>query len=163
MVEGLLLGGIAGAVGVVAMDAVGWFLYRREDAAALEQERAARASGLDTAHAAANKMANAVGVNLSPPQPHPLGIAVHYSLGVIPGALFGLLLMLNGLEWLAAGYGLFYGFILYVFQDQLMAPLLGLASGPTKYPWQAHARGLITHLILGVVTYLAFITLGKLV
>ncbi len=30
--------------------------------------------------------------------------------------------------------------------------LRGLASGPTAYPWQAHARGLVAHLVLGATT-----------
>ena len=33
-----------------------------------------------------------------------------------------------------------------------MAPLLGIAGSPGEYPWEAHARGLVTHVTLGVVT-----------
>jgi hypothetical protein len=36
--------------------------------------------------------------------------------------------------------------------DEGVVPALGLGGGPAEYPWQAHARGLATHLILGAVT-----------
>jgi hypothetical protein len=37
--------------------------------------------------------------------------------------------------------------------DEGVVPALGLAGGPTEYPWQAHARGLVGHLVLGAVTH----------
>ena len=36
--------------------------------------------------------------------------------------------------------------------DETAAPLTGIASGPGRYPWQAHARGLVAHLVLGITT-----------
>ncbi len=102
------------------------------------------------AHVAANKMARAVGTELSSKQPHPAGIAVHYALGIIPGALYGPLR--HRVTGLRVGRGLVYGFGLFLVNDELLNPLLGLASGPTAYPWQAHARGLVSHLVLGVAT-----------
>ena len=86
----------------------------------------------------------------SPPQPHPAGIAVHYALGVLPGALYAPLR--RRLGGLGAGRGLLYGLGLFLVNDELLAPALGLASGPTAYPWQAHARGLAEHLVLGAAT-----------
>lgn len=41
---------------------------------------------------------------------------------------------------------------LTVVNDEILAPVLGLASGLTHYPWQAHARGLVGHLVLGATT-----------
>lgn len=54
--------------------------------------------------------------------------------------------------WLGAGRGLLYGLGLFLVNDELLAPALGLASGPAQYPWQAHARGLVAHLVLGAAT-----------
>lgn len=146
----IILGAVAGGAGVWAMDRVGWLMYRREDSEAVEQEGEARAEELDPAHAMANKIAGLVGVKLSPPQPHPAGIAVHYGLGVVPAIV--LVSLIHKHPWLGLGQGAFYGFILFALNDEIMAPMLGIASGPTKYPWQAHARGLASHLVLGVVT-----------
>ena len=41
---------------------------------------------------------------------------------------------------------------LFIVMDEIVAPLLGLTSGPKAYPWQAHARGLAGHLALGATT-----------
>ncbi|MDP9382790.1 MAG: DUF1440 domain-containing protein, partial [Chloroflexota bacterium] len=53
---------------------------------------------------------------------------------------------------IGAGRGLLYGAVLFLLNDEILAPVLGLASGPTAYPWQAHARGLISHVVLGAAT-----------
>lgn len=146
----MVKGALAGAGAVWLMDQVGSFLYRREDPQTIRQEADARVEDLDVAHVAANKMARAVGTELSSKQPHPAGIAVHYALGIIPGALYGPLR--HRVTGLRVGRGLVYGFGLFLVNDELLNPLLGLASGPTAYPWQAHTRGLVSHLVLGVAT-----------
>ena len=147
---GAVKGAIAGAVGVWVMDQVGWGMYLREDPRALEQEKRARVGAKDVAHVAAGKLAAAVGMKLSPGQPHPAGIAVHYALGVVPGALYGALR--GRVAGVGAGRGLLYGAGLFLVNDEILAPALGLASGPAAYPWQAHARGLASHLVLGAAT-----------
>ncbi|MDQ3557468.1 MAG: hypothetical protein M3409_11940 [Gemmatimonadota bacterium] len=50
VVADLVKGAIAGAVAVWAMDRVGWWMWNREDPAALRQEREARVEGMDPAH-----------------------------------------------------------------------------------------------------------------
>ncbi len=146
----MVKGAIAGAVGVWAMDQVGWAMYNREDPVALQQELEARVEGKDPADVAAGKMAEMVGVTLTPEQPHPAGIAVHYALGIVPGAAYGALR--HSMPGLTAGHGLLYGLGLFLLHDEGLAPALGLASGPMQYPRQAHARGLVSHLVLGAVT-----------
>lgn len=147
----ILKGAIAGAAGVWVMDQVGWFMYNREGSAVRQQEREARIEGLDTAHVAANRLAEAAGVRLTPRQPHPAGIVVHYALGVAPAMLYAPLRKTT--RGLAVGQGLVYGTALFLVNDELLAPALGLAAGPQAYPWQAHARGLVAHAVLGVVTH----------
>lgn len=169
----LVLGAAAGAAGVWVMDRVGWFMYDREDQGAVAQELPARRGGgdveftraeasarqgqaqpgtpgKDTAHVAAEKAVRATGVNVRTAQPNPVGIVVHYGLGVLPGALHGVLR--RRIPALGAGAGALYGAGLFVVNDEIVAPALGLASGPRQYPWQAHARGLVAHTVLGVVT-----------
>ncbi len=48
--------------------------------------------------------------------------------------------------------GLALGLGMFLVEDEVINTLTGAAAPPRRYPWQAHARGLITHLILGVVT-----------
>lgn len=150
VLTGMVKGAIAGAVGVWVMDQVGWSMWNREDPVALQQEREARVEGMDPAHVMVNRAADAVGTPLSPRQPNPAGVAMHYGLGIIPGALYGALR--HRVDGIDAGRGMLYGLGLFLLEDEGVAPLMGFASAPGAYPWQAHARGLVSHLVLGAVT-----------
>lgn len=147
----MVKGAIAGAVGVWALDKVTWWLWDRENPAVLQQEREARPGGLDPAHVMANRAAEVMGTELTPRQPHPAGIAVHYGLGIMPGAAYGALRKRVG--GVGAAGGLLYGLGLFLVQDEGLNPILGTSGGPTEYPWQAHARGLVGHLVLGAATH----------
>lgn len=68
---------------------------------------------------------------------------------MLPGALYGALR--HRVKGLSGGQGFLYGLGLFLVEDETAGPLLGLASGPLTYPWQAHARGLVSHLVLGMV------------
>ena len=154
----LITGALAGAAGVWVMDRVGWFMFLREGPVALRRETAARVDGLDVAHATAKQIAHVLGKRLSPEQPNAAGIAIHYALGMVPGALYAPLA--RRFPGARAGKGLAYGLALFLVNDEVMAPLIGVASGPTAYPWQAHARGLVSHLVLGIVTDASLVALG---
>lgn len=145
-------GAIAGAVGVWALDKVTWALWDRTDPAKLRQEeQVARPGGLDPAHALANQAAHALGTELTPRQPHPAGIGVHYALGVLPGAAYGALR--HRYPAITTGAGMLYGLSLFLTQDEGLNPILGTSGGPTEYPKEAHLRGLIGHLVLGAATH----------
>lgn len=169
----MVLGAVAGAAGVWVMDRVGSYMYDHEDRDAIARELRARKggndvgytdaekealdrnphaqpAGKDVAHVGVEKVAEMTGMNMSTAQPNPSGIVLHYALGVVPGALHAVIRREAPL--MKAGNGALYGFGLYVLNDEIVAPLLGLASGPKEYPWQAHARGLVAHTVLGVVT-----------
>ena len=143
-------GGAAGAVGVVAMDVVTWLLYRRESKAVLAREKLLRPYGKDTAHALVRKVATAAGSNVGSAEPNGMGIGVHSLLGMGPGALYAQ--QRQARPWLRAGRGALYGLGLYLVNDLTAARLLGIAGPQTAYPWQAHLRGLVGHVVLGVVT-----------
>lgn len=123
LVTNAVEGALAGAIGVWAMDKVIWAMWDRTDPAKLQQEREARPGGLDPAHVIANRAADAVGTKLTPKQPHPAGIGVHYGLG------------------------------LFLVEDEGVNPILGTSGGPTEYPMEAHVRGLVGHLVLGAATH----------
>lgn len=149
---------VTGAVGVWVMDRVDWFMYRRVSAEARRRTEDARPGGKDPAHVMAGMAAQAAGVALSSPKQNPAGLAVHYGLGVLPGALYGALR--DRVRGVGAGRGLLFGFGLFVAEDELANPLLGIAAPPGRYPWQAHARGLIAHLVYGLATDAALGMLG---
>ncbi len=147
----LIKGAVAGAVGVWALDQITWYMWDREDPAALAQERTARPGGLDPAHVMANEAAHAMGKQLHPRQPNPAGIATHYALGILPAALYGAFLR-GRMHDLGSARGLAYGLALFALEDELANPLLGTSGPPGDYPWQAHVRGLVGHLTYGAVT-----------
>ena len=143
-------GGAAGAVGVVAMDAVTWLLYRRESRLNLLREKRARRDGKDSAHALVRRVGEAVGTDAGSSEPNGAGIAVHYALGMGPGAVYAE--QRGKRPWLRRGNGALYGAGLYVVNDLLAARLLRIVGPQRSYPWQAHARGIVGHVVLGVVT-----------
>ncbi|MBL0407860.1 DUF1440 domain-containing protein [Microvirga aerilata] len=156
----LLKGAVAGAVGVWVMDRVDWFMYERglDTQETRCQTEAARPGGMDPAHVMAKMGADAVGVRPSSPKENPAGLTVHYSLGIMPGMLYGG--MRERVNYVGAGRGLGYGFALFVIEDEIANPLLGTAAPPGRYPWTAHARGLIAHLVYGFVTDAVFSVLS---
>jgi uncharacterized membrane protein YagU involved in acid resistance len=132
------------------MDAVTWLLYRRENTLDLLREKHARRYGKDTAHALVRRVTEAAGSDAGSSEPNGAGIAVHYGLGMAPGALYAAHRQQHA--WLRAGRGAGYGLALYLFNDLLAARLLGIAGPQRDYPWQAHTRGVVGHVVLGVVT-----------
>lgn len=153
-------GAIAGAVATWAMDKVTWYMWDRQSPGSLRQEeQEARPRGMDPAHVTANTVAEAAGTQLFPRQPHPAGVAVHYAIGIGPAMLYGPLR--RQYPALAAGAGLLYGLGIFLLADEGIVPAMGLAGGPAEYPWQAHARGLVGHLVLGAATHAALEVLDR--
>lgn len=148
--SGLLKGAIASVAGVWVMDQITEYMYRNEDPKAYRKEKRAQVEGKYGAHVAASRMADALNVRLNDKQLYTAGKTVHYLMGVMPGALYGA--YRHRVKGIGAWKGLLYGAGLFIVMDEIVAPLLGLTSGPKAYPWQAHARGLAGHLALGATT-----------
>ncbi len=144
VVADVVIGAAAGAIAVWVMDRMDWFAYNHESEEARQRTIAARPNGMDPAHLVADKMT--VGEIT---QPHPAGIAVHYSLGIAPGALYGALH--QTVPGLSVGRGSLFGLGLFLMQDEGLNAVTGLSGKPQQYPWQAHARGLAAHMLYGVV------------
>ena len=144
-----LKGAVAGGVAVWVMDQIDWYMYDHEDPEAQRRTRRVRPEGMDPSHDTANKIAGAFGRELSPHEPHPAGIAIHYAIGMGAGALYGALQ--DRVPAVSTGRGALYGVGIFLTHDELFNTLAGSAARPTDYPWQAHARGLISHVVLGVV------------
>ena len=146
----MLLGAAAGAVGVWVMDRVDWFNYRHEDPEARRRTRRVRPGGEDPAHVMARMAERGAGAEPSPSQHHAAGTAIHYAIGVGPGALYGALR--DRVPAVGAARGALYGLGLFLVQDEVVNAATGLSADPREYPWQAHGRGLVAHLVYGVVT-----------
>lgn len=144
----LFKGAVAGIVATWVMDRVDWVMYRREDPKSRRRTRAVRPEGKDPAHVIASRAAQAMGYD-PVPQDHPAGLAVHYAIGVAPAALYGA--TRDRVPMVGAGRGLAFGFAMFIAEDEVANPLMGFAAPPQRYPWQPHARGLVAHLVYGLV------------
>lgn len=49
------------------------------------------------------------------------------------------------------GQGMLFGLMFWLAFDEIITVATGVARPPKKYPWQAHARGLVGHVAYGVV------------
>lgn len=145
-------GAVAGAAALWLMDRFDWFTYDNQDPAARRQTDEVRPGGLDPAHVMADNMAHALGTELGPHEPHahPAGLAVHYALGIAPAALYGMLR--SQVPALGVGRGSLFGLGLFLAQDEGLNTMLRTAADPRKYPWQAHARGMVAHMLFGLLT-----------
>ncbi len=150
LLSGLVMGAMAGAIGVYAMDHVGHYLYQRSDAKTRVAEAAARPGGLDPAHAIADRVTRAAGVELANKHDNSAGLLVHYAIGIIPAALYGMLR--DRVGFFGAVRGILFGFTTFVVQDEVAGPGLGVSAPAMDYPWQAHGRGLVSHLAFGAAT-----------
>ncbi|MGI9090721.1 MAG: DUF1440 domain-containing protein [Gemmatimonadaceae bacterium] len=149
----LIKGAVAGAVGVWALDQITWYMWDREDPAALAQERAGRPADW-TRHTGWRTRPRTRWANSSIPG-SPILLEspriTHYALGILPAALYGAFLR-GRMHDLGSARGLAYGLALFALEDELANPLLGTSGPPGVYPWQAHVRGLVGHLTYGAVT-----------
>lgn len=152
----LLSGAVAGATGSWLMGKTTSFLYAQENSAAREREESARGGG--TAYArAAEKGARLAGVHLSPEEAEEAGRALHWMVGLTAGMGYGMLR--RRLAFRSLGMGLAYGAAFFLVFDEIGNVALGLTPGLRAFPWQAHARGLAGHLVLGLGMELTLRTL----
>jgi hypothetical protein len=76
--------------------------------------------------------------------------ALHYGLGMGPGAVYGAIR--DRVPLIGAGRGLLFGALVFAVNDEYLNTALGLAGPPSAYPASSHYRGLIGHLALGMTT-----------
>jgi hypothetical protein len=148
----LVKGALAGVAATWAMGPVTSYLSEHESKQARQAEDEAR--GNETAYGvAAEKAADAVGVELSEDQRKQAGTAIHWALGTGAGAAYGILR--NRVPGVDAAGGLLFGTAFWLAIDEGANYALRLTPGPAAFPWQTHARGLAGHLVFGVAAYAA--------
>ena len=149
----LALGALAGAAATWIMGKTTSYLYEKEDTQARRREDQAR--GDKTAYeVAAEKAAHFAYRQLSEDERKKLGSAIHWSVGIGSGALYALLRrkLAGGGPGRELATGALFGTAVWLLLDEVGNPALGLTPGPAAFPWQAHARGLAGHLVLGLAT-----------
>jgi len=145
-----LMGAAAGAVAVWLMDRADWFMWNREDEATRAKTVAIRPGGEAPAGVLASKIEKSIGARPTDRQHELVELAVHYAIGIGPAAMYAL--NRDKVPVSGATRGLLYGLGLFVLQDEALNAATGLSAKPQRYPWQAHARGLVAHLVYGLAT-----------
>jgi F0F1-type ATP synthase assembly protein I len=149
----LVIGAAAGAAATWLMDEATTALYESESEEVRDREDDAR--GDKTAYEiAAEKAAKLAGKRLKKAQRKQIGQAIHWSLGIGAGVIYGALR--NQFRGLGIGSGLAYGVVFWLAMDEGANTLLGLTPPPNAFPWQTHARGLAGHLVLGAAVEAVF-------
>ncbi len=157
----VLAGIAAGALGVWALDRVDWFMWNREDSKTRARTTAVRPKGEPPAQALVSKFEDWTEGHLESATHGTVSQAVHYSIGIAPA--IGYALLRDRLPVSGVARGALYGAGLFLMQDEALNTVTGLGAKPQDYPWQAHARGIVAHIVYGVVTELTFNVLEGLV
>lgn len=147
---GLLTGAIAGGVATWVMDLVTTGLQQGQSEMDAAQERSARANGRSSVENLLDLIEGTTGVAVSQDLRPTVLKALHYGLGVGPGALYGALR--DRIPGIGAARGLVYGTLVWAVNDEYVNAALGLSGPPDAYPGSTHLRGLIGHLALGATT-----------
>lgn len=152
-------GVMAGAIGTWALDRVDWFMWDRESEESRQRTRSVRPDGEPPAHVLAGKIERMLDLEASRERHAATGQAIHFAIGVLPAIAYAF--MRDRLPGRGVARGLILGGGMFAMQDELMNSVSGLGAKPQDYPWQAHARGLVAHLVYGVATELMLNAMEK--
>ena len=143
-------GGIAGAVAVWLMDLVTTAMLDAQSEEVTRREEAARPNGKSSVANLVDLLEAHLDVALEPDERASLEQAVHFGLGVVPGAFYGALR--RRLPLVGAGRGVLYGLAVFAVNDEYLNTALGLAGPFDAYPLETHWRGVVGHAVLGAAT-----------
>jgi hypothetical protein len=143
-------GALAGAAATWLMDLVTSGLLEGQSEETTRREMAAQPNGKGSVANLVDRIDAAWGLELDDRQRSMAAQAIHYGLGIIPGAAYGVLR--NRVPILRSGRGLAYGILLWAVNDEYLNTKLGLAGPFGAYPLETHWRGLVGHAVLGVAT-----------
>jgi uncharacterized membrane protein YagU involved in acid resistance len=146
----LTRGAAAGAAATWLMDAVTTQYLKQQPETATAQEEAVRPKGQHAVDNLVDLIQERTGMEISDEQRPMVTQAIHYGLGVVPGALYAV--VRKRVPLVGATGGLLYGFALWALMDEYVNTRLGLVAQPDAYPAAAHGRGLVGHLVLGAGT-----------
>jgi hypothetical protein len=146
----LTRGAVAGTAGTWVMDLVTTGMYEQQPAEVTAREKAAQPGGRTSVENLLELLESTTGQKIADDMRPAALQALHYALGAVPGALYAV--MRERIPGVSAARGMLLGLALFAVNDEWLNTRLGLAGPPDAYPIEAHARGLVGHLALGVTT-----------
>jgi putative membrane protein len=119
------------------------------------REQAQKASDGEESKDSTQKVADAVarvatGEHLSLEGKQKGGPIVHYAFGTLMGAVYGGLAQPS--DAASAGAGSAFGTALFIGEDEIVVPALGLGKLPTEEPVSSQAIHLAAHIVYGAAT-----------
>jgi hypothetical protein len=153
-----LRGAVAGTAATWAMDQLTTVMLDVQAPEVTAQEERARANGKSSVANLVDKLEAATGMSIPRARRPLVEQLVHYGLGTVPGALYGV--VRRWIPFARAGNGVYFGVALFALNDELLNTRLGLAAPPRAYPPETHLRGLAGHSLLGVATETGIQLLG---
>lgn len=158
MIRDAIRGALAGAAATWLMDLVTTGMLETQPSEVTARERAAQPNGKSSVANLVDRVEASTGLQVPPARRPLLENAIHYSLGVVPGAVYGVIR--RYLPFATVGRGLAYGLALFAVNDEYANTKLGLAGSPKAYPAATHLRGLTGHAVLGLATETGIQLLG---
>jgi hypothetical protein len=158
MIVDAVRGALAGAAATWLMDLVTTGMYAVQPAEVTERERAAQPGGKGSVANLVDRVEVATGLKVPVERRPLLENAVHYALGIVPGAIYGV--VRRFVPFARLRRGLAYGLVLFAVNDEYLNTRLGLAGPTETYPPETHLRGLAGHAVLGVATETGIQALG---
>ena len=151
-------GALAGAAATWLMDQVTTGLYEAQPPEVTKLEAAGRPNGKSSVANLVDRVESVTGFTVPEPRRPTVEYAIHYALGVVPGAIYGV--VRRYLPFARLGRGLAFGLALFAINDEYLNTKLGLAGPMEAYPPETHLRGLAGHAVLGVGTETGIQLLG---
>jgi hypothetical protein len=143
-------GALAGAAATWLMDLVTTGMLEAQPREITERERAAQPNGKSSVGNLIDRVEAETGLSIPPSRRPFLETMTHYALGIVPGAIYGVLR--RYIPFARLGRGLGYGGALFAVNDEYANWKLGLSGPPGAYPIESHFRGLTGHAVLGMAT-----------
>ena len=150
MLWNAIRGAVAGAAATWAMDRVTTVLYEVQAPEVTKQEEQARPNGKSSVTNLVDRVESMTGVRVPAARRPFVENLVHYALGAVPGAIYGVLR--RWVPFARVGRGLAYGLAIFAANDEYANSKLGFAGPVSAYPPETHFRGLAGHAVLGVAT-----------
>jgi len=159
----VLVDAIAGALSGMAAS---WLMERAQprimragSEATRKREKRAQGDMAPATSRTAEAAAHLVGRSLDARQKKVGSEIVHYATGAAWGAMFGVLSRRVPAPFVATGAA--YGLLVWLLNDELLVPALGLSRKPADYPASTHAKALASHLVYGTATDAGFRVLAR--
>ena len=158
MIRDALRGAIAGAAATWLMDRLTTGMLQLQAPEVTAREEAAQANGKSSVANMIDRVEAQTGLTVPPARRPLVESSVHYLLGIVPGAIYGVIRRYVPVARAANGLG--FGLAIFAVNDEYANAALRLSGPPGDYPVQTHFRGLAGHAVLGMATETGIVLLG---